>query len=169
MSRMKTFWKYLLMFVGFYIFSSLLIAGFIATNYAEMQEKIYPDSSISVKIDEAKSTFVNGYVKGTVTNQSGKDIKLKYIKIEFISKNNNEILYKYIEIDELKVGETKNFTINFQAENIKSFNVKVTDECVREENDIHFINLKDAENQQVENVSVAIATIILIRYLILMK
>lgn len=169
MSRLKTFGKYLLMFVGFYIFSSILIAGFITTNYDEMQEKIYPDSSITVKIDEAKSTFVNGYVKGTATNTTDTDIKSKYIKIEFISKNNNEILYKYLQIDELKAGETKNFTINFEAENIKSFNVKITDECVREEHDIHLINLKDAENEEVKNVSIVLATIILLKYIVFLK
>lgn len=166
MSRLKTFGKYLLMLVGFYIFSSILIAGFISTNYDEMQEKIYPDSSITVKIDEAKSTFVNGYVKGTITNTTSADIQSKYIKIEFMSKNDNEILYKYLQIDELKAGETKNFTINFEAEDIKSFNVKVTDECVREKNDIHIIDLKDAENEEVKNISLVLATIILLKYII---
>lgn len=169
MSRMKTFGKYLLMFVAFYIFSTILIAGFITTNFDEMEGKIYPDNNISVKIDEAKSTFVHGYVKGTITNTSNTDIHSKYIKIEFISKRNNKILYKYIQIDELKTGETKNFTINFEAENIKSFKVKVTDECIREENNVQLINLKDAENEQVANISVALVAIILIRYLIIWK
>ena len=167
MSRMKTFGKYLLMFVAFYIFSTILSIGFLSTTYSNMDGTIYPDSSLSVEINKAKSTFVNGYVQGTVTNTTSEDIQSKYIKIEFISKKNNEILYKYIQIDELKAGETKNFTINFEAENIKSFNVKVTDECAREESNVHLIDLNEAENEEISDIPIFIAAIILLKHFIL--
>ena len=167
MSRLKTFGKYILMIVGFYIFSTILSIGFISTTYNEMEENIYPDSSILVKIEEAKSTFVNGYIKGNIKNNTGSDIQSKYVKIELLSKKGNEILTKYIQIDELKAGETKNFTINFEAENIKSFNVKVTDDYVYEESDVHLINLKDAENEEVKGISILLATVILLKYFIL--
>lgn len=167
MSRLKTFGKYILMIVGFYIFSTILSIGFISTTYNEMEENIYPDSSILVKIEEAKSTFVNGYIKGNITNNTGSDIQSKYVKIELLSKKGNEILTKYIQIDELKAGETKNFTINFEAENIKSFNVKVTDDYGYEESDVHLINLKDAENEEVKGISILLATVILLKYVIL--
>lgn len=167
MSRLKTFWKYLLMFIAFYIFSTILAMGFISTSYSEMKQTIYPDSNISVKIDEARATLVNGYVKGSVTNTSLADIKDKYIKLEFISNKNNKIAYKYIQIDELKVGETKNFTINFRAENIKSCDIKVTDEALYEKSDVHLINLADAENEEIKNLSIFTAAIILLKYVIL--
>ena len=38
MSRLKTFGKYILMIVGFYIFSTILSIGFISTTYNEMEE-----------------------------------------------------------------------------------------------------------------------------------
>lgn len=167
MSRLKTFGKYLLMLIAFYIFSTILSIGYISSTYSEMEGRIYPDSSLSVEISKAKSTFVNGYVQGTVKNTTSESIKSKYIKIEFMSKNNNEILYKYIQIDELKAGETKNFTINFQAENIKSFNVKITDEYVREEVNIQLIDLSEAENEEIKDISIIIAAIILIKHFIL--
>ena len=167
MNRLKTFGKYILMLVGFYIFSTILSIGFIATTYNQMEANIYPDSSIVVKVDEAKSTFVNGHIKGKITNSTKTDIQSKYIKFELLSKKGNEILTKYILLDELKAGETKNFTINFEAENIKSFNVKVTDEYSDEESEVHLINIKDAENEDVKNVSILLATIILLKYVIL--
>lgn len=166
MSRLKTFGKYLLIFVGFYIFSSLLTMGFISTTYSQMEGKNYSNNGIIVNVEEAKSTFVNGYVKGKIENKSEEDFKAKYIKIEFISKNNNEILSQYIEIDKLKKGESKNFTINFRAENIKSFNVKVTDEY-KEDSNMHLINLKDAENEEIKGISLFLATAIMLRYIIL--
>lgn len=167
MNRLKTFGKYILMLVGFYIFSTILSIGFIATTYNQMEANIYPDSSIVVKVDEAKSTFVNGHIKGKITNSTKTDIQSKYIKFELLSKKGNEILTKYILLDELKAGETKNFTINFEAENIKSFNVKVTDEYSDEESEVHLINIKDAENEEIKNVSILLATIILLKYVIL--
>lgn len=167
MGRLKTFGKYILMLVGFYIFSTILAMGFIATTYNEIEANIVPDSSIVVKIDEAKSTFVNGHIKGSITNRTETDIKSKYVKFELLSKKGNEILTKYIQVDELKTGETKNFTINFEAENIKSFNVKVADEYLDEKTEVHLINLKDAENEEIENISIFLATIILLKYVIL--
>lgn len=167
MNRLKTFGKYILMLVGFYIFSTILSIGFIATTYNEVNANIYPDSNIAVKIDEAKSTFVNGHIKGSITNTTETDIQSRYVKFELLSKKENEILTKYIEVDKLEAGETKNFTINFEAENIKSFNVKITDDYVSEESKVHLINLKDAENEEIKNISIFLATIILLKYVIL--
>lgn len=167
MSRLKTFGKYLLMFVAFYIFSTIISMGFISTSYSEMKQTIYPDNSLSVKLDEAKSTLVNGYVKGSVTNTSETDVKDKYIKLEFISNKNNKISYKYIQVDELKAREEKNFTINFRAENIKSCNIKVTDEALYEPSDVQLINLADAENGEIKKISVFTASMILLKYVIL--
>ena len=59
MSRMKTFGKYLLMFVAFYIFSTILSIGFLSTTYSNMDGTIYPDSSLSVEINKAKD--INTY------------------------------------------------------------------------------------------------------------
>ena len=118
MSRLKTFGKYLLMFVAFYIFATVASIGFIKGTYETMEQNVYSSDEIQIEVDEAKSTFVNGYVKGKLTNNSDSDIHSKYVKINFLSKKGNVILTKYLDIDELKAKETKNFTINFEAENI---------------------------------------------------
>ena len=145
MSRLKTFGKYLLMFVAFYIFVTVMSIGFIKGTYDTMEQNVYSSEEIQIEVDEAKSTFVNGYVKGKLTNNTDSDIHSKYVKINFLSKKGNVILTKYLDIDELKAKETKNFTINFEAENIKSFNMSVTDEYVQEKSDVQLINLEDAE------------------------
>lgn len=165
MSRLKTFGKYLLLLVVFYIVSTILAIGCIRTTYGTMEGTIYPDSNISVNVDKAESTFVNGYIKGTVTSNA--DIESKYIKIELLSGKSNVIMVKYIQIDEINANETQNFTINFEAENIKSFNIKVVDEYVQEHSKTQLINMKDAENEQIKNISIFMAAIILLKYVIL--
>lgn len=167
MGRLKTFGKYILMIVAFYVFSTIVSAGFIRGTYADMGGKVYQGGNLSVYVDEAKSSFVNGHIKGNITNNSNENITSKYVKIEFISQKGNNILNKYIKIDELKAGETKNFTINFEAENIKTFNISISDEYVDEESNLHIINLEDAENEEIKNISIFLAVVILLKYVIL--
>ena len=152
MSRLKTFGKYLLMFVAFYIFVTVVSIGFIKGTYETMEQNVYSSDEIQIEVDEAKSTFVNGYVKGKLTNNSDSDIHSKYVKINFLSKKGNVILTKYLDIDELKAKETKNFTINFEAENIKSFNMSIVDEYIQEKSNAQLINLSDAENEEIKNI-----------------
>lgn len=167
MSRLKTFGKYLLMFVAFYIFVTVVSIGFIKGTYETMEQNVYSSDEIQIEVDEAKSTFVNGYVKGKLTNNSDSDIHSKYAKINFLSKKGNVILTKYLDIDELKAKETKNFTINFEAENIKLFNMSVVDEYIQEKSNVQLINLSDAENEEIKNISIFLSAIILLKYVIL--
>ena len=160
MSRLKTFGKYLLMFVAFYIFVTVVSIGFIKGTYETMEQNVYSSDEIQIEVDEAKSTFVNGYVKGKLTNNSDSDIHSKYVKINFLSKKGNVILTKYLDIDELKAKETKNFTINFEAENIKSFNMSIVDEYIQEKSNAQLINLSDAENEEIKNISIFLSAII---------
>ena len=60
MGRLKTFGKYILMIVAFYVFSTIVSAGFIRGTYADMGGKVYQGGNLSVYVDEAKSSFVNG-------------------------------------------------------------------------------------------------------------
>ena len=60
MGRMKTFGKYLLLLVAFYIVSSVMAFFAIKTTYADMSGNITTDEYIQIDVDEAKSTMVNG-------------------------------------------------------------------------------------------------------------
>ena len=128
MSRLKTFAIYLIMFVAFYLFSSIAAYFYILSTYAPMEGEIVESSDVKVEIDEAKSTLVNGNIKGKITNASSNKISNKYIKIDLISKLGNKILTKYVYAENLDKEETQDFKINFQAENIKTFKVEVRDE-----------------------------------------
>lgn len=166
MGRLKTFRKYLLLFVAFYIVSSIIAFFAIKTTYSDMSGNIPENEFLQINVDEAKSTMVNGYVTGTLKNKTEQEIKSKYVKMDFYSAKENKILTEYIKIDELAVGESKKFTVNFRGENIKSFNVIVTDEYTNEESEMHLINLKDAENEPIKKISIFLAVAILIKYFI---
>lgn len=167
MGRMKTFAKYLILFVLFYIFVSIASIGFIKTTYANMEGNIQQGNKIAININKAESTMVNGHMVGTISNNTGEDEGLKYVKIDLYSGRGTKILTKCIQVDELKSKETKNFIINFEAENIKKYNVTIVDEYVYEETDATLINLKDAENAEIKNISIFLAAVILLKYVIL--
>lgn len=164
MDRLKTFGKYALLVIAFYIFSTIVAALYIQTTYETMAVNTNKNDSITVNVDEAKSTFVNGYVTGNITNNTNSNIQGKYVKIDLISKRGNKILTKYVQVDELKTGETRNFTINFQAESIAQANISVTDEFVQEETNTQLINLADAENEEIKGISIILSILVLAKY-----
>ena len=63
MDRMKTFFKYVIWLVLFFVLSEFLINVGLNSSYKDMQRL---DDTKEVEIVEAKSTLVNGKIKGTV-------------------------------------------------------------------------------------------------------
>lgn len=134
MGRVKTFGKYILLLIAFYIVSNVLVYFCLQTSYSPMEKEIYNNDEIEVNISSAKATFIDGKVEGSVKNKTAEDLNNKYLKCEFFSKRGTLILTKYIKIDELKAGEEKNLDFNFRAENIKKLKIEVTDEYQDNEN-----------------------------------
>lgn len=165
MGRMKTFFKYLLWLIGLYIFVTFASAIYIQNSYKNIEGTVEQREGLVIIVEDAKSTLVNGYIKGNVKNVTDTDIQSKYIKVDLISNKGNLILTKYLQIDDLKAGENKNFTLNFRANNIVKAKMSVTDEYIEEESGfIELIKIDSIENEPVEKVSIFIAALIIIKY-----
>lgn len=128
MARMKTFTKYLILFLLLYVFVSFMAYWYMRSTLVPIQDYKIEFENPNIKIEEAKASRVNGYVKGIIKNDTNEKITNKYIKIDFISGQGNVILSKYIDIANLESGEQQDFNIQFNAENIKSFKLYFTDE-----------------------------------------
>ncbi len=165
MGRMKTFFKYLLWLIGLYIFVTFASAIYIQNSYKNIEGTVEQREGLVIIVEDAKSTLVNGYIKGNVKNVTDTDIQSKYIKVDLISNKGNLILTKYLQIDDLKAGENKNFTLNFRANNIVKAKMSVTDEYTEEGSGfIELIKIDSIENEPVEKVSIFIAALIIIKY-----
>lgn len=165
MGRMKTFFKYLLWLIGLYIFVTFASAIYIQNSYKNIEGTVEQREGLVIIVEDAKSTLVNGYIKGNVKNVTDTDIQSKYIKVDLISNKGNLILTKYLQIDDLKAGENKNFTLNFRANNIVKAKMSVTDEYTEKESGfIELIKIDSIENEPVEKVSIFIAALIIIKY-----
>ena len=130
MDRMKTFFKYALWVVLFFIFSEFLINVGLNSSYKNMERK---DNTSQVQIVEAKSTLVNGKVEGTIINSEEDYLTGKYVKIDYYSKRDILVGTKYIEINTTETNRTQDFSTYFELQEVKSYEISIVDKKEQEE------------------------------------
>lgn len=128
MERLKTFLIYALIIVAFFIFSRFLEKGLIWQMYYEITGNVnnkleYNGENIEleVKVTDARATRVNGYIDITVTNTSKTKIDEAYIKVKLYTKSNVYATQKYMEINDLKPGESKKYKLRFKGSYIERY------------------------------------------------
>ena len=106
MDRMKTFLLYALGIVGFIFLSTILEDGLLDAMYVRMTGSISP-SNYGVSIDD---------VYGRATNVNG-NMRIK-------------LTTKYIKIEDLNVGDTKEYQIKLKGNELRKYNVSIVDESL---------------------------------------
>ena len=119
MKRLKTFAKYILWLVLFFVFSRVII--FIGLNNTYNSIDIKGDIPQGITINSAKSTSVNGEIEGSVSNE----LSSKYIKFNFYTDIDSLAGSYYITPSELENG---NFEFYFKLNYIESYSIELTDE-----------------------------------------
>lgn len=130
MDRMKTFLRYLIIFVAFYLLTNVLISISLSSNHKPMTCTKNESASYTISITDAKSTSVSGYVSGTIKLNGEIAEPEKYLQIDFYSKYGNCMGRKYIELDSVKTGE-KEFKTNFEYDNISTYEITTTNDVVQ--------------------------------------
>ena len=121
MSRMKTFGIYLLLFVGLYVISNILISAYIKTSYYKIESYDINETQLTVTIMSARASKDDGYIEGKISNGTNEKITDKYMKVELYSENNVSLGKEYEKVDEINPGEIKDFKISFSCDNVKHF------------------------------------------------
>ena len=155
MSRMKTFFIYFLIFIGFYIVSSLLIDAYIKTSYYKISSYEINVDKASVTIMSAKASKDDGHIKGKIYNNTEENITDKYMKVELFSDNNISLGKEYVKIDELNPKDIKDFKINFTYDNVKSFKITLItpEEKAKEDEEKNKPLIQLNENKEVEKIT----------------
>ncbi|MBR2240470.1 MAG: FxLYD domain-containing protein [Clostridia bacterium] len=145
MSRMKTFFKYFLIVVLFYVFSNIMINAFLKVSYKDLHGYQINVDNAFVDVTEAKASKRNGYINGIIKNNTDKTIENKYLKVSMLSKNNNVLGEKYIKIDKLEPEQLRKFEVKFDYDNVKNFKIEMTDTKPEEVDFIELVktNAKD--------------------------
>lgn len=134
MDRMKTFLKYALWVIGFFILSEFLINVGLNSTYKDIERR---DANSQVSIYQAQATLVNGRIKGIVTNSEPEELNGKYICIDFYSKRDVFLGRKYIQVENLGENESKPFEAYFKLKDVASYEVSIVDN--KEEGEIELI------------------------------
>lgn len=138
MSRMKTFLKYVILLLLFYVFSNIMINAFLKVSYTNVSDYDINVSEAFVDVIEAKVSNRNGYINGIIKNNTDNVIENKYLKFSMLSKNGNVLGEKYVKIDKIEVNQLRNFEVKFDYDNVKTFKIEMTD---TKPEDIDFMEL----------------------------
>ena len=110
-----------------FIFVSVCTFVCVKSMYQPIEKYEIQAENPLVKIEEAKKTNANGYIKGTVKNITTEEINGKYIKFMFYTNNDVNIGNEYIEIGTLKSKEEKTYEVKFRYPNVERFVVTISD------------------------------------------
>ena len=128
MSTTKKFVIYLIVVIAVYFFVDFASFAYIKTTYNDLEKYNIEVENPKINITDAKATYINGYVKGNLQNNSEQSINNKYVKLEFFSDNNVSLGKKYIKLEDLKSKYSQDFEVRFNLENVKSFKISLADE-----------------------------------------
>ena len=143
MDRMKTFLKYAIWIILFYIFSNILIYLNLETTYQNIGRK---DNLPQVTVYQAQATKINGRIKGSIYNGSEHKITNKYLRIDLYSERDVFLGSKYIDVSTMRDDETRNFEEYFKVQDVDYYEMKFVDE--KEEGELPEM-LKDLTREQV--------------------
>ena len=154
MDRMKTFFIYLLIFVGFYIISNFLISAYIKTSYYKISSYDIDVQDATVTIISAKASKDDGHIEGKISNSTNEEITNKYMVVELFSDNNVSLGKEYVKIEGLYSGTIKYFKVDFTCDNVTHFKITFIDaeekEQIDNEKPQSLFTLKS--NEKVDNI-----------------
>lgn len=127
MKRLKTLFLYGLMIAAFWFLSDFLIYMAIHGTYKPIDTRIVFNTP-TISISESKATYVNGYVKGNIYNDTDKTIDNKYLKIDLYSQRDVLMGTKYVKIENLEKQKKVDFEMWFKFTDVKYCIINMTDD-----------------------------------------
>ena len=130
MSRMKTLFEYALLVVVFFIFSTFASNVILNNSYHSLAAKAQISESedgLKVETTDVRANKRQGSFAGKITNTSGNRIDKKYIKITAYD-GDIPLQTRYLEVNNLEPGETREFLTKFTADEIDNYKVDYVDE-----------------------------------------
>lgn len=130
MDRMKTFFKYIIWLVGFFILSLLLENGLLYSMYSKIDGELngyyeVTQNSLSFENISAKACNINGYIKFDLKNTTGYEISKAYMKIDLYNEVGRLADTQYAEIRSLGIDEIQSYNMKFKANNIENFKISI--------------------------------------------
>lgn len=127
MGRLKTFRTWLILFLLLYLFVDFICFASVKLMYKDLNEYEILVESPKIEIIDAKGTYANGYIRGTLTNNTNSIIENKYIKLDVYSERNVNLGTEYIEIKKLDLAKTMDFEVKYNYTDVASYKIDFVD------------------------------------------
>lgn len=127
METLKKFRLYLLMFVGFFLLVTLLTNFLMRDDYKNTNYEIKAETP-QIIVTESKAAYSNGYIKGSVTNNTKEIIAHKYLQVNLYDKDGVYLGSEYKELKNFYPQETINFDMSYSYLNINKATINFVDE-----------------------------------------
>ena len=121
--RMHKIKMYILIIALIYVISNVMIYLYINGTYKAIEDSKIEVENPNITIEQAKATYVNGYVNGKIKNNTEETINEKYIKFEFSTLRDVNIGNKYLKIENLEPGQEIEYKVNFKYQDIKKMKI----------------------------------------------
>jgi hypothetical protein len=126
METMKKFKIYFLIFIGFFVLSTVLTNFLMRDDYKNINYEIKSEM-LQIQVTESMAANSNGYIKGSITNNTEELIPLKYIQVNLYDENNAYLGSEYKELKNFYPNETINFDIAYEYFDINKVVINLTD------------------------------------------
>ena len=146
MATLKKFWKYFLLFIGFFILTAILTKVAMRDEYVNIKNYEIKVKSPKIEVIECKAKNSVGYVRGEITNDTEELIPLKYLRINVFDKDEVYLGSEYKELKSFAPKETIKFDIQFKYMNVKKITLDVVDNIPSK---IGFIDNIEDENLKI--------------------
>ena len=140
METMKKIIKYIILIIAAFIFFDFLINVGLSNTYKDKKCEIL-SSSPEIIIKESKATKVNGYLEGTVNNNTGENINKTYVKVDLYSELDNFLGTEYITIENLNNSESIDFKLDYRYEGVKELKISTTSINEKENREVTFMDI----------------------------
>ena len=124
--------RYFIWFILLFAFVTIGSILAIKTMYHDIMIHEIESTTLTITVEEAKATNVNGYTKGNLKNESEEDVNEKYLSFLLYDEDMELVGIEYIEIDTIKAGETKSYELKFKRNNVDNVFATILDEKIEE-------------------------------------
>lgn len=147
MGTLKKFRTYFLIFIAFFIIIGFLTKLEMRDNYKDITDCEIKSESPNIIVSECKAARSHGYIKGSVTNNTGELIPLIYLQINLYDEDGIYLGSEYKELKYFNPQETINFDINYNYNNVYRVMLNLVNEITEKESNNFFNNI---DNEQLK-------------------
>lgn len=123
---MKKILKYVIGLIVLIIVVKVLVYFLTKPYYQDMNNyELLENIPVVIEVTESKVAKNKGYIKGTVTNETGELISNMNIKFDFYNENGNFLGSEYKLIGVFNATEQVKFDIKYQYENVAKIEISI--------------------------------------------